>query len=89
MARMAISRKTGKRHAVNAKRSKAAKRAAAHRKGKKLSQGHRTKISKGVKRAWKTGKTKHGRKTLFKNTLAALKKHRGKRKGKARAKKRA
>jgi hypothetical protein len=67
--KMVRSRKTGKMRPVNAKRSRAARAAAKARKypkkGGKLTAAHRRKISLGVKRARKSGRTASGRKAMW------------------------
>lgn len=58
-------RKTGRLRPVDPVRSRAAKRAALKRRGKKLSSSTKRKISAGIKKARLTGRTKSGRKALF------------------------
>jgi hypothetical protein len=51
----------GKLIKINPQRSRLMKQVMMHRKGIKLKQGVRTKISLALKRAHSTGRTKHGR----------------------------
>ena len=58
---MRISRKTGKLVRVNPAKSAAAKRAAAKRKGRKMSAAARAKLSQSMRRMWSSGRTASGR----------------------------
>jgi len=58
---MRISRSTGKLVRVDPRKSMAAKKAAARRKGRKLSASARAKLSKSMKLMWQSGRTKLGR----------------------------
>jgi len=60
------SRKTGKVHTLNRKRSMIARKAARKRKGKHLSAAVRRKIKMGEARVRKTGRTKTGLKSRLK-----------------------
>lgn len=64
MARMIRDPRTGRTRTVNQKLSTIAKRAAAKRRGKKLSAQHKAAIRKGVNKALRSGRTRFGRKVV-------------------------
>lgn len=64
--KMVRDKKTGRKRKVDPTKSRIAKRAAAKRRGKKLSGATRMKIRKGVARTVKTGRTKSGRRAIKK-----------------------
>lgn len=74
MAKLVVDKKTGKKRKVDPARSKAATKAGTKRKGKKLAPSTRRKISKGVEKAVKSGKTAEGRRTVKKTSSALGKK---------------
>lgn len=61
---MIRDQKTGRLRRVDPKRSRAAKKAARKRRGKKLSISTKRAISKGVKKAIRTKRTASGRRTV-------------------------
>jgi hypothetical protein len=61
---MVHDKKTGRLRKVDPLKSRIAKRAAASRRGKRVSSAVRAKMSKSAKRVAKTGKTKFGRRAI-------------------------